>query len=304
MTAESEGVLSVELVHPDGASLPGWEPGAHIDLVLADGLVRPYSLSGDPHDHTRYRLGVLREPAGRGGSEHVHTVLRPGDRVEVRGPRNHFRLAEAEHYVFIAGGIGITPILPMVAAAVASGARWSLLYGGRTASSMAFTEELARHGERVWLCPQDTDGLLPLDSVLATPRANTLVYCCGPEALLAAVEERCAGWPAGALHTERFAAPAREPRVEQDGEVEVVLAASGGSVFVPAELPILDVLLESGIDVLNDCREGICGSCETKVLDGEVDHRDFVLSEAERRANNCMMVCVSRACGSRLVLDL
>jgi len=136
MTLESDGVLSVELVDPSGRELPAWEPGAHLDVHLTEGLSRQYSLSGDPHDRSRYRFGVLREAAGRGGSAYVHEVLRPGDVVEVVGPRNHFRLEPAGSYVFVAGGIGITPILPMVARADAEGASWTLLYGGRTASSM------------------------------------------------------------------------------------------------------------------------------------------------------------------------
>lgn len=305
MTVESEGVLGLELTAPDGSELASWEPGAHLDLQLGDGLVRQYSLAGDPHDRHRYRLGVLREPSGRGGSEYVHSTLRPGDRVTVHGPRNHFRLEPADAYVFVAGGIGITPILPMIAEAERAGADWILLYGGRTASSMAFTDELSKYGDRVHLWPQDTHGLLDLEAVLGEPRDDTLVYCCGPEPLLAAVEGRCVRWPVGTLHTERFSAPEQPQRDPADeSAVEVVLAMSGRSVFVPADRPILDVLLDEGVEILSDCREGICGTCETKVLDGEVDHRDYVLTEAEKAGNTCMMLCVSRACGAKLVLDL
>ena len=305
MTVESDGVLGLDLTSPDGSELASWEPGAHLDVELRDGLVRQYSLAGDPHDRHRYRLGVLREPSGRGGSEYVHSTLRPGDRVTVHGPRNHFRLEPADAYVFVAGGVGITPILPMIAEAERAGADWILLYGGRTAASMAFTDELSKYGDRVRLWPQDTHGLLDLEAVLGEPRADTLVYCCGPEPLLAAVEGHCARWPAGALHTERFSAP-EQPRRDPADEsaVEVVLAMSGRSVFVPADRPILDVLLDEGVEILSDCREGICGTCETKVLDGEVDHRDYVLTEAEKAGNTCMMLCVSRACGAKLVLDL
>ena len=170
---------------------------------------------------------------------------------------------------------------------------------------MAFTAELAAYGDRVTLWPQDRHGLLDLDGLLGTPRPDTLVYACGPEPLLAAVEQRMAGWPAGALHLERFAAPVveRDPATTST-RVEVVLAESGRSVLVPPDRSVLEVLLEEGVDVLHDCREGICGSCEVKVIEGEVDHRDHVLSEPERAANSCMMVCVSRACGTRLVLGL
>jgi ferredoxin-NADP reductase len=304
MALEAEGVLSVELVHPAGEDLPPWEPGAHVDLRLPGGLSRQYSLSGDPSDRGRYRLGVLREPAGRGGSAYVHATLRPGDLVEYAGPRNHFVLEPSPAYVFVAGGIGITPILPMLARAEADGATWHLLYGGRTASSMAFTSELARHGDRVVVHPQDTHGLLDLDELLGTPREDTLVYCCGPEPLLAAVEERMAAWPSGSLHLERFAAPVVERDPADQHAVEVVLAESGRSVLVPPDTSILQALLDDGVDVLHDCQDGICGSCETKVIEGEVDHRDFVLTEKEQAANDCMMVCVSRACGTRLVLGL
>jgi len=304
MTHESAGVLSVELVDPDGLELPAWEPGAHLDLRLPGGLSRQYSLSGDLADRSRYRLGVLREEAGRGGSAYVHEALRPGDLVDVGGPRNHFRLEPATAYVFVAGGIGITPILPMLAEATAGGADWTLLYGGRTSASMAFTSELASYGERVTLWPQDTHGLLDLDGLLGRPRSGTLVYACGPEPLLAAVEARMAGWPPGALHLERFSAPVVERDSGDEQAVELVLAESGRTLLVPPDRSVLDVLLEEGVDVLHDCQEGICGSCEVKVIEGEVDHRDHVLSEPERAANTCMMVCVSRACGKRLVLGV
>ena len=309
LTLESAGVLAVELVDPAGRELPAWEPGAHLDLRLPDAMSRQYSLCGDPADRSRYRLGVLREESGRGGSAYVHDVLRPGDHVDYAGPRNHFRLEPAGSYVFVAGGIGITPILPMLAEATAAGAAWTLLYGGRTAASMAFTGELAGYGDRVTLWPQDTHGLLDLDALLETPRADTLVYACGPAPLLAAVEARvAAAWPAGALRLERFAAPVveRDPAAEQavGHAVELVLADSGRTVLVPPDRSILDVLDEEGVEVLSDCREGICGTCEVKVIEGEVDHRDHVLSAPERRANSCMMVCVSRACGTRLVLGV
>jgi ferredoxin-NADP reductase len=305
MTVESDGVMGVVLASADGSELPTWEAGAHVDLVLGSGLVRQYSLAGDPHDRRAYRLGVLREASGRGGSEYVHCTMRPGDRVTLHGPKNHFRLEPSDRYLFVAGGVGITPILPMVREAERAGADWSLVYGGRSAASMAFTDELSAYGDKVQLWPQDTHGLLDLQALLGRPRDDTLVYSCGPEPLLAAVENHCAHWPAGALHTERFTAPAQPTRdLADESSVEVVLATSGRTVFVPANRPILDVLLDEGVEILSDCRDGICGTCETKVLEGEVDHRDYVLTEAEKAANTCMMVCVSRACGAKLVLDL
>ena len=171
---------------------------------------------------------------------------------------------------------------------------------------MAFTGELAEYGERVTVHPQDTHGLLDLDALLGTPRPDTLVYVCGPEALLKAVEERMAAWPEGSLHLERFAVPEAPARdVADEHAVEVVLAESGPDGHGrPARPPSSQALLEDGVDVLHDCTEGICGSCETKVIEGEVDHRDYVLTDREKAAGDCMMVCVSRACGKRLVLGL
>lgn len=295
----ADGVLALTLRHPLGEQLPQWEPGAHIDVVLGPGLERQYSLCGDPADRTAWRIAVLREPVGRGGSAHVHEQLGQGDKVRVRGPRNHFALRPAPRYRFIAGGIGITPILPMLAAAEAQGAEWTLLYGGRTRESMAFTEELSRYGDRVIVAPQDETGLLDLASVLDGVPGGTLVYCCGPGPLLDAVEERC---PAGLLHVERFT-PKEQPAVENT-EFEVELAQTGTTVTVAPDVSVLDAVRASGVEVLFSCTEGTCGTCETDVLDGTPDHRDSVLTDEEREAGETMMICVSRCRGKKLVLDL
>ncbi|SDN35229.1 Ferredoxin-NADP reductase [Streptomyces sp. cf386] len=295
----ADGVLALILRHPLGEQLPGWEPGAHIDVVLGPELERQYSLCGDPADRTQWRIAVLREPDGRGGSAHVHEQLGQGDKVRVRGPRNHFRLEPAPRYRFIAGGIGITPILPMLAAAEAAGAEWTLLYGGRTRRSMAFTEELGRHGGRVTVAPQDESGLLDLASALDDVPDGTLVYCCGPGPLLDAVEERC---PSGVLHIERF--QAKEQPVGEDGEFEVELARSGLTLTVTPGVSLLDTVRAAGVEVLYSCTEGTCGTCETDVLDGTPDHRDSVLTPEEQESGETMMICVSRCRGQRLVLDL
>ena len=297
----ADGVLGLTLRAADGAQLPPWRPGAHVDLVLEPGLVRQYSLCGDPDDRHRWRLAVLREPAGRGGSRHVHERLTPGTHLRVDGPRNHFELLPAPEYLFIAGGIGITPIMPMLAAATAAGARWRLLYGGRRRASMALLDRLAPYGDRVSVHPQDEAGLLDL-SPLDTPRPGTLVYCCGPEPLLAAVEARCAGWPEGALRVERFTPKPAEFAADHD--FEVVLSCSDRTVHVPAGISVLKAIEQAGVSVLSSCREGTCGTCETGVLDGEPEHRDSILTEAERAAGDLMMICVSRCRGERLVLDL
>lgn len=296
---ESDCVLSVELADPEGRALPAWEPGAHIDLELPE-HVRQYSLIGDPADRYRYRVAVLREPASTGGSEYVHEVLRPGQPVEVGGPRNHFSLVEADRYVLIAGGIGVTPLLPMIESLRARGRDWQLVYGGRTRRSMAFLPELAGYGDRVQVRPFDEFGHLDLDELLGAPEERVAVYCCGPEGLIDAVEQRCAAWPAGTLHVERFAAPVRDD--EDDLRAfELVLGRSGRRFPVPADCSPLDVLEAAGISLPNACRDGICGSCETRVLSGLPLHRDS-LTESDR--TDVLLPCVSRAQGAELVLDL
>ncbi len=299
----AEDVVALSLTAAGDAPLPPWEPGAHIDLVLEGVSSRQYSLCGDPGDRSTYRLGILRDPAGRGSSRYVHDRLSVGDVVRIRGPRNNFPLVASRRYLFVAGGIGITPLLPMIRAAEAAGAEWELAYGGRRRASMAFLDELSAYGDRVSVRPQDETGLLDLDALLGTSRPETLVYCCGPESLLAAVEARCAAWPARSLHVERFAPrPVAEPT--RTDAFEVVLHRSGLILTVPPERSILSVVEEAGVGVLSSCAEGTCGTCETPVLDGDPDHRDSVLDADARQVNDCMLICVSRSRGPCLVLDL
>ncbi|MGY1828506.1 PDR/VanB family oxidoreductase [Blastococcus sp. SYSU DS0541] len=303
-TTGAEGVVVLDLRAADGRDLPAWSAGAHVDLCLPGGLTRQYSLCGDAADRSVWRIAVLREPESRGGSAHVHDALVEGAEVEVRGPRNHFPLVPAPRYVFVAGGIGITPILPMVDAAEAAGAEWELHYGGRSRRSMAFLQALEEAtGSRVTLHPQDEVGLIDLDALLAVPRPGTLVYCCGPEPLLAAVEQRCRQWPEGSLHLERFAPKdVGEPVLTDAFEVE--LAVSGLALTVPPGKSVLEVVEEAGVSVLSSCQEGTCGTCETAVLSGAVDHRDSLLTPAEQAANDTMFICVSRAACPKLVLEL
>ncbi|MER7913348.1 PDR/VanB family oxidoreductase [Streptomyces sp. NPDC096068] len=303
---EAEGVLGLLLADPSGADLAPWEPGAHLEVVLPSGTVRHYSLCGDPGDRGTYRLGVLREPAGRGGSEEVHASVGPGTVLGVRGPFNRFPLVPAERYLFVAGGIGITPLLPMLRSLPPDS--WSLLYGGRSLASMAYREELAGL-PGVTLVPQDTAGLLDLDAALGGLPPSTAVYCCGPEGLLRAVEER---WP-GPLHTERFgappaapsaASPATVPAPDSGGGFEVELRRSGRTVRVAPGRSLLDAVREVVPGVAYSCEEGWCGTCETKVLAGTPEHHDSVLGEEERAAGASMMICVGRSRGPRLTLDL
>jgi len=301
----ADEVVRLSLARPDGAELPPWSPGAHIDLYLGPrgDLVRQYSLCGRPEDRVTWQVAVLRERESRGGSAYVHDVLSEGQRILVGGPRNQFQLVASQRYIFIAGGIGITPILPMITAVARTAADWRLLYGGRSAQTMAFTDELkALGGERVDLRPQDVHGLLDVESLLAQPQPGTVIYCCGPEALLQAVEKASAHWPPGSLHVERFA-PVQDHLARPSEPFEVEFARSGVTAVVPSDKSILDVAEEHGIDISYACREGTCSSCETDVLDGIPDHRDSVLTEEERAANETMMVCVSRARTARLVID-
>jgi ferredoxin-NADP reductase len=301
--AVAEGVIALELRRADGGELPQWTPGAHIDLVLDTDLERQYSLCGDPADRRSWRIAVLREPASRGGSERVHTAVGVGDTLTVRGPRNNFPLEPASRYLFVAGGIGITPILPMIAAAEAAGAEWTLAYGGRRAASMAFRDTVSGHGARVRIHPEETHGLLPLAELVDAAGPETLVYCCGPEPLLRAVEERCAGRPNGTLHLERFT-PKEVGAPVRAGAFRVRCARSALEVEVGPDRSILEVLEEAGAPVPSSCREGTCGTCESPVVAGRPDHRDSLLTEDEQQAGDTMLICVSRSLDDELVLDI
>jgi ferredoxin-NADP reductase len=303
----ADGVVVLDLARTDNQDLPPWEPGAHIDLMLGEGLTRQYSLCGDPADAGVWRVGILLDPNSRGGSRYVHETLHEGATVQVGGSRNHFPLVDSSTYRFIAGGIGITPIAAMIEALQRAGCEWTLLYGGRTKASMAFADELAqRYPERVTVWPQDERGFLDLESLLKEPEDNTLVYCCGPEPLLAAVEQQCAGWPTGALHIERFAAkaPTAERAAEALEQYEVVCQRTGVTFEVPSGKSILEMLEEADVPIMASCYEGICGTCEARVLEGIPDHRDSVLTDSEKATGEVMLVCVSRSCTERLVLDI
>lgn len=305
----SDGVVTLTLADPTGADLPEWAAGAHIDLLMTPSLVRQYSLCGDTANRAEWQVGVLLDPNSRGGSQFVHDKLHEGSTVRVRGPRNHFPLVGSPRYLFIAGGIGVTPMVPMIVAAEAAGADWRLLYGGRTRSSMAFVDDLQRHGDRVTVCARDAhDGAnfrANLDSALSSAQENTLVYCCGPEGLLSAVEDACKTWPDGSLHIERFSAKAlEEPSPDALETFEVECQRSGITLTVPLGKSIYQACEEAGVDVLGSCMEGVCGTCECDVLEGEPDHRDSVLNDAEKARNDVMMTCVSRSRSERLVLDL
>ena len=297
---EAGGVLSVELRDPADRVLPAWEPGAHVDLGVGE-HVRQYSLCGDPADRRCYRVAVLREPDSRGGSRHVHERLRPGDEVEVGGPRNHFPLADAARHVLVAGGIGITPVMAMAAELCARGTEWQLVYLGRSRRTMAFLDELAAlHGDRVTVHADDVDGAPDLGRLLKDADADTALAVCGPAGLIAAVERHCDERDLPAPRAERFAA------AERDGDevlepFDVVVASSGRRIAVPPDRSALEVLDAAGIGLPNACRDGVCGSCLVGVVAGEPWHRD-ALTEPDR--TDVVAPCVSRARGAELVLDL
>jgi ferredoxin-NADP reductase len=274
-------------------------------VLLPGGVIRQYSLCGDPEDRLTWRMAVLRDENGRGGSRYIHDEIREGEQILAKGPRNHFPLLPAARYHFIAGGIGITPLLPMMAQATRNGADWQLTYGGRTKKSMAFADELEQtYPGQVTYHPQDVCGLIDLDTLLARLQPSTEIYSCGPGPLLDALAERTADRPER-LHVERFAPIQPAEPVERRG-FDIELASSGRLLAVSSEESILDVLLDNDIYIDSSCEEGTCGSCETRVIAGDVDHRDAVLSAAERAKAASLMVCVSRAAATcpRLVLDL
>jgi ferredoxin-NADP reductase len=297
MTWEADGVVSVVLGRADRQELPPFSCGAHVDVVLQPDLIRQYSLCGDRSARREWTIAVLLEPHGRGGSAYVHNVLRPGMEVATSLPRNNFPLIEAENYLFIAGGIGITPILPMVREVADLGRDWALLYGGRRRASMAFLDDMGDLQAHLTVAPQDECGLLDLKAAIEPLPTDTAVYCCGPEPLIAAVEDTCAQLGRDEPHVERFAARENPmtPADAVDGPFEVVLAESGRRIQVPAGKTIIEVLQQAGVTVPTSCEEGFCGTCETDVVDGVPDHRDGYLTDAERAANKTMMVCVGRS---------
>ncbi|WP_028935372.1 PDR/VanB family oxidoreductase [Pseudonocardia spinosispora] len=293
-------VVAIDL-EPSSARFPDWTPGAHIDVRTPVGW-RSYSLCGSV-DEPVWRIAVLREESGRGGSAWVHDHLEAGMTLSVRTARNLFPVIESKRYLFIAGGIGITPLLPMLTEVDAAGAQWSLTYGASCRGAMAFLDELAEYGGRVRLWPLDSHGLLPLDSLLPPHTDDpTAVYCCGPEGLISAVEQRCQDLPRVDLRIERFTA--RTSDDTENGAFDVVLARSGRRLTVGPDDTILDVVEDAGIMTAWSCRVGVCGTCETRVLSGTPQHRDEVLYPEEREANDRMMTCVSRAETDELTLDL
>ncbi|MGV9711540.1 PDR/VanB family oxidoreductase [Gordonia sp. NPDC003424] len=302
-TWEADGITSITFVDPTGAPLPTWEPGAHIALQLPGGLTREYSLCSDPADTSRWTVAVLRAEQSRGGSTLVHDRLSVGAEIEVDGPRNAFALdADADEHVLVAGGVGITPIVAMMRRLHTEGKSWRMLYAGRSRASMAFVDEVAAQPHSTIHADDEQGGLPDLHAVVGAAAAGAVIYCCGPAPLLDAVT---AVVPEHAtLRTERFAAPVVAAPVGDENAFDVVLESSGQRIPVAPDISVLDALLDAGVEVPSSCTEGICGTCEVGVVKGDVDHRDFLLSEGEHAANKTMFPCVSRCRSAELVLDL
>lgn len=298
----ADGLVSLELVRPDAGRLPDWTPGAHIDVVLGDGIVRQYSLCGDPFDSLRYRITVLKEHDSRGGSHYIHDTLEVGDRVGFGGPRNNFTLVPAPRYSFIAGGVGITPLLPMLRVAEQIGAEWRLLYLGRSRRSMAFLDDLA-DDDRIDIHAADERGRADLAAWIREADSDSKIYVCGPSSLLDAVEETTRDRRPGWVRMERFAAR-QQGAPARTAAFDVELRASGLVVTVAPEATIVDSVRAAGVKMLTSCSRGVCGTCEAIVISGEPDHRDSLLTDVERELNECMFPCVSRSLSDRLVLDL
>lgn len=321
MRLAADDVLAIRLERPDHGELPAWTPGAHLDVRFGNGVERQYSLCSDPADRTGWEIAILREEVSRGGSRFVHDALRPGQTVETSHPLNTFELvhatsaagttdaaadataAEPGETLFIAGGIGITPLLPMVAATAATDRAWRLAYLGRSRRRMAYADSPLLAGPEVTIVAADEHPRLDLAAWIGTPTAATRIYACGPQRLLDQLEEMSVLWPKGTLRVERFQ-PKSFADLGDGDTFEVEARRSGLRVTVDAGCSILEMLEQAGIPVPSSCLEGVCGTCETTIIDGEAEHRDSILSPDEQEANETMMVCVSRSKTPSLVLDI
>jgi ferredoxin-NADP reductase len=296
---EAQDVRSLRLVSADGSELPSWQPGSHLDVLLPSGRCRQYSLCGDPADRRSYRIAVRRIADGGGGSRELHDSISTGSALTIRGPRNAFPYVDAPGHLFIAGGIGITPIVPMVKQAAAGGKPWQLVYTGRSRASMPFLEELtALDPARVQVRPYDEYGFPRTGAeLLEYAPAGATVYCCAPATMIANVRRDRPASAAAALQFERFTTPP----IVGGTLFEIELRRSNRLLTVPADRSALEVIRDTVPDVAYSCQQGFCGTCRTRVISGEVEHRDRVLTDRER--TNTMTICVSRGRGGRIVLD-
>ena len=305
---EAENINSYEFVSPRGGDLIPFTAGSHVDLHLSNGMIRSYSLVNDQIEKNRYVVAVNKDSSSRGGSRFIHESIRVGDIVTISHPKNNFALEEnASHSILIAGGIGITPLLSMIRRLEALGRSWQLYYAARTRFSAAFLDELSALRSNVQLNlhvnfdQEPSDRMLDLSQIVSDAPADTHLYCCGPVSMLEAFEVATKDRAAKRVHVEYFKA---KERPAAEGGFEVRLARSGRTIPVPPGKTILDALLDAGIAANYSCAEGVCGTCETKVVEGIPDHRDLFLSKEEQAANGTIMICCSGAKSSTLVLDL
>lgn len=302
------GINTFEFIDPAGKELPPFAAGAHIDVHLPGGFIRQYSLCNSPQERHRYVVGVLNVPDSRGGSRSLHTNVKAGDLLQISEPRNNFPIADkAQRHLLIGGGIGVTPMMAMLEHFEASGAEYTLYYCGETPERTAFKERLsALLGRRVVMHYDDGDPARRLDirELLIQHEPGTHLYCCGPSGLMAGVKAAAEHWPEGTVHFEHFAAPVQPQSASpaSEGEFQVTLARSGQTLEVPSDKSIAEVLRDAGLPCETSCEAGICGTCRTRFIDGEVDHRDFILSDDEKQEH--LLICCSRARSPALVLDL
>ncbi len=306
---EAEGICSFELVSADGEPLPAFSAGAHVDVQLPGGLTRQYSLCNDPAETHRYLIAVLRDPASRGGSLAMHEAVKEGDALTISTPKNHFALAhEAGSHLLLAGGIGVTPLLCMAERLANIGASFEMHYCTRSRPRTAFVERIARSAFAPRVKFHHDDGApeqrLDIAALLAEHPAGRHFYVCGPKGFMDAVlgTARSEGWPESQLHYEFFSADVAP--VAGDASFEVQLASSGRIVVVPADRSIVQALAEAGVTVATSCEQGVCGTCLTRVIEGEPEHRDLYLTPEEQAAGDQVLPCCSRARSARLVLDL
>lgn len=306
ITWETDAIRAIEMRHPSSEELPSFTAGAHIDLALPNGVTRSYSLTNAQEERYRYCIAVNRDAQSRGGSSFLHDRVRVGDRLPISAPRNNFPLCEnASHSIFIAGGIGITPFISMIRRANTLGLSWELYYAARSRSQMSFQDAITAltpvKSRLHWHFDDEAGGdVLDIQS-LAKNAGGAHLYCCGPTPMLGAFENACVGLPAAQIHVEYFSA--REAPAVSGGFV-VVLKRQNRSILIPPGHTILETLLAEGVTVPFSCQEGVCGTCETRVLDGIPDHRDAVLTPEERKSNRTMMICCSGSLSPTLTLDI
>lgn len=307
--AEALDINTFELVAVDGGPLPAFSAGSHVDVQLPDGLTRQYSLCNDPKETHRYLIGVLRDPASRGGSRAMHEQVQEGQVLQISAPKNHFGLAhDARRSLLLAGGIGVTPILCMVERLAITGADFEMHYSTRSRERTAFHERIvsSAYAPRVQFHFDDGAAAQKLDlaTLLAAPQAGVHLYVCGPKGFMDAVlnTARAQGWPEDQLHYEFFGAEVAKS--ESDASFEIKLASSGRIITVPSDMTVTKALSQAGVEIMMSCEQGVCGTCLTRVLEGVPDHKDSYLTPEEQAANDQFLPCCSRSKTPRLVLDL